>query len=84
MMTSVVSNQARGTRDRTLPTTTQTTQPQKQIQVSQQGIVLLNYNVMFNLLFLLVPSIMFVYIKCIFTLLKVQCDLEGSVYMAGM
>lgn len=33
MMTSVVSNQARGTRDRTLPTTTQTTQPQKQIQV---------------------------------------------------
>lgn len=34
MMTSVVSTQARGTRDRTLPTTTtQTTQPQKQIQV---------------------------------------------------
>lgn len=33
MMTSVVTNQARGTRDRTLPTTTQTTQPQKQIQV---------------------------------------------------
>lgn len=34
MMTSVVSNPARGTRDRALPTTTQTTQPQKQIQVS--------------------------------------------------
>lgn len=33
MMTSVVSNQARGTRDRMLPSTTQTTQPQKQIQV---------------------------------------------------
>ena len=34
MMTSVVSNPARGTRDRALPTTTQTTHPQKQIQVS--------------------------------------------------
>lgn len=33
MMTSLVSNQARGTRDKTLPTTTQTTQQQKQIQV---------------------------------------------------
>lgn len=33
MMTSVASNQARGTRDKLLPTTTQTTQPQKQIQV---------------------------------------------------
>lgn len=36
MMTSVVSNQSRGTRDKTLPTTTQTTQPQKQIQVGFQ------------------------------------------------
>ncbi|XP_032372200.1 ubiquitin-associated protein 2 isoform X1 [Etheostoma spectabile] len=38
MMTSVVSNQARGTRDRTLPTTTQTTQPQKQIQPTAEQI----------------------------------------------
>ncbi|XP_068167088.1 ubiquitin-associated protein 2-like isoform X2 [Antennarius striatus] len=38
MMTSVVSNQARGTRDRTLPTTTQTTQPQKQKQATAEQI----------------------------------------------
>ncbi|XP_073322052.1 ubiquitin-associated protein 2-like isoform X2 [Pagrus major] len=38
MMTSVVSNQARGTRDRTLPSTTQTTQPQKQIQATAEQI----------------------------------------------
>ncbi|XP_022613498.1 ubiquitin-associated protein 2-like isoform X3 [Seriola dumerili] len=38
MMTSVVSNQARGTRDRTLPTTTQNTQPQKQIQATAEQI----------------------------------------------
>ncbi|XP_029367032.1 ubiquitin-associated protein 2-like isoform X3 [Echeneis naucrates] len=38
MMTSLVSNQARGTRDRTLPTTTQTTQPQKQIQATAEQI----------------------------------------------
>ncbi|XP_029915906.1 ubiquitin-associated protein 2-like isoform X2 [Myripristis murdjan] len=38
MMTSVVSNQSRGTRDRTLPTTTQTTQPQKQIQATAEQI----------------------------------------------
>ncbi|XP_042338193.1 ubiquitin-associated protein 2-like isoform X3 [Plectropomus leopardus] len=39
MMTSVVSNQARGTRDRPLPTTTtQTTQPQKQIQATAEQI----------------------------------------------
>ncbi|XP_018523904.1 ubiquitin-associated protein 2 isoform X2 [Lates calcarifer] len=38
MMTSVVSNQARGTRDKTLPTTTQTTQPQKQIQATAEQI----------------------------------------------
>ncbi|XP_071339151.1 ubiquitin-associated protein 2-like isoform X3 [Trachinotus anak] len=38
MMTSVVSNQARGTRDRMLPTTTQTTQPQKQIQATAEQI----------------------------------------------
>ncbi|KAM3610427.1 uncharacterized protein V6R79_004004 [Siganus canaliculatus] len=39
MMTSVVSNQTRGTRDRTLPTTTtQTTQPQKQIQATAEQI----------------------------------------------
>ncbi|XP_051278454.1 ubiquitin-associated protein 2 isoform X3 [Dicentrarchus labrax] len=38
MMTSVVSNQARGARDRTLPTTTQTTQPQKQIQATAEQI----------------------------------------------
>uniref|UniRef100_A0A3Q0R068 Uncharacterized protein n=2 Tax=Heroini TaxID=318529 RepID=A0A3Q0R068_AMPCI len=36
MMTSVVSNQARGTRDKTLPTTTQTTQ--KQIQATAEQI----------------------------------------------
>ncbi|XP_035495937.2 ubiquitin-associated protein 2 isoform X1 [Scophthalmus maximus] len=36
MMTSVVSNPARGTRDRTLPSTTQTTQPQKQIQATAE------------------------------------------------
>lgn len=36
MMTSVASNQARGTRDKLLPTTTHTTQPQKQIQVGLQ------------------------------------------------
>ncbi|XP_030273136.1 ubiquitin-associated protein 2-like isoform X1 [Sparus aurata] len=38
MMTSVVSNQARGTRDRMLPSTTQTTQPQKQIQATAEQI----------------------------------------------
>ncbi|KAM8866202.1 ubiquitin-associated protein 2-like isoform 2-T3 [Synchiropus picturatus] len=38
MMTSVVSNQARGNRDRTLPTSTQTTQPQKQIQATAEQI----------------------------------------------
>ncbi|KAM3849767.1 ubiquitin-associated protein 2-like [Diretmus argenteus] len=38
MMTSVVSNATRGTRDRTLPTTTQTTQPQKQIQPTAEQI----------------------------------------------
>ncbi|CAN9513175.1 unnamed protein product [Ophioblennius macclurei] len=38
MMTSVVSNQARGSRDRTLPTTTQTAQPQKQIQATAEQI----------------------------------------------
>nr|XP_043882240.1 ubiquitin-associated protein 2-like isoform X1 [Solea senegalensis] len=38
MMTSVVSNQARGTRDRTLPSTSQTTQPQKQIQATAEQI----------------------------------------------
>ncbi|XP_045558944.1 ubiquitin-associated protein 2 isoform X4 [Salmo salar] len=38
MMTSVVSNPARGTRDRALPTTTQTTQPQKQIQATAEQI----------------------------------------------
>ncbi|KAK2902058.1 ubiquitin-associated protein 2-like isoform X2 [Channa argus] len=37
MMTSVVSNPARGTRDRILPTTTQT-QPQKQIQATAEQI----------------------------------------------
>ncbi|XP_014324576.1 ubiquitin-associated protein 2-like isoform X1 [Xiphophorus maculatus] len=36
MMTSVVSNPARGPRDKTLPTTTQTTQPQKQIQATAE------------------------------------------------
>ncbi|XP_061527785.1 LOW QUALITY PROTEIN: ubiquitin-associated protein 2-like [Phycodurus eques] len=35
MMTSLVSNQTRGTRDRTLPTTTQTTQKQKQATAEQ-------------------------------------------------
>uniref|UniRef100_A0A8C7C857 Ubiquitin-associated protein 2 n=1 Tax=Oncorhynchus kisutch TaxID=8019 RepID=A0A8C7C857_ONCKI len=38
MMTSVVSNPARGTRDRALPTTTQTTHPQKQIQATAEQI----------------------------------------------
>ncbi|XP_013769502.1 ubiquitin-associated protein 2-like [Pundamilia nyererei] len=38
MMTSLVSNQARGTRDKTLPTTTQTTQQQKQIQATAEQI----------------------------------------------
>ncbi|XP_047237826.1 ubiquitin-associated protein 2-like isoform X2 [Girardinichthys multiradiatus] len=38
MMTSVVSNPARGTRDKMLPTTTQTTQPQKQIQATAEQI----------------------------------------------
>ncbi|XP_008333623.1 ubiquitin-associated protein 2-like isoform X2 [Cynoglossus semilaevis] len=38
MMTSVVSNQARGTRDRALPNTTHTTQPQKQIQATAEQI----------------------------------------------
>ncbi|XP_062237856.1 ubiquitin-associated protein 2-like isoform X1 [Platichthys flesus] len=38
MMTSLVSTQARGTRDRTLPSTTQTTQPQKQIQATAEQI----------------------------------------------
>ncbi len=36
MMTSVGIERARGTRDKALPTTTQTTQPQKQLQVSKQ------------------------------------------------
>lgn len=36
MMTSVGIERARGTRDKALPTTTQTTQPQKQLQVSEQ------------------------------------------------
>ncbi|XP_077571446.1 ubiquitin-associated protein 2-like isoform X2 [Stigmatopora nigra] len=36
MMTSLVSNQARGTRDKTLPSTTQTTHPQKQIQATAE------------------------------------------------
>ncbi|XP_017269379.1 ubiquitin-associated protein 2 isoform X2 [Kryptolebias marmoratus] len=38
MMTSVVSNQTRGIRDKTLPTTTQTTQPQKQIRATAEQI----------------------------------------------
>ncbi|XP_034068405.1 ubiquitin-associated protein 2-like isoform X2 [Gymnodraco acuticeps] len=38
MMTSVVSNPARGPRDRVLPATTQTTQPQKQIQATAEQI----------------------------------------------
>ncbi|KAM9392188.1 ubiquitin-associated protein 2-like isoform 2-T3 [Pholidichthys leucotaenia] len=38
MMTSVVSNQARGTRDKSLPTITQPTQPQKQIQATAEQI----------------------------------------------
>ncbi|XP_062310196.1 ubiquitin-associated protein 2-like isoform X1 [Osmerus eperlanus] len=38
MMTSVVSNPTRGARDRALPTTTQTTQPQKQIQATAEQI----------------------------------------------
>ncbi|XP_061585218.1 ubiquitin-associated protein 2-like [Cololabis saira] len=38
MMTSVVSNQTRGTRDKTLPINTQTTQPQKQIQATAEQI----------------------------------------------
>uniref|UniRef100_A0A8C6U2J7 Ubiquitin associated protein 2b n=1 Tax=Neogobius melanostomus TaxID=47308 RepID=A0A8C6U2J7_9GOBI len=38
MMTSVVSSQTRGTRDRTLPTNTHTTQPQKQIQPTAEQI----------------------------------------------
>ncbi|KAJ4942524.1 hypothetical protein JOQ06_012385 [Pogonophryne albipinna] len=38
MMTSVVSNPARGPRDRALPATTQTTQPQKQIQATAEQI----------------------------------------------
>ncbi|XP_037114556.1 ubiquitin-associated protein 2-like isoform X3 [Syngnathus acus] len=37
-MTSLVSNQTRGTRDRTLPTNTQTTQPQKHIQATAEQI----------------------------------------------
>uniref|UniRef100_A0A8C6U7F3 Ubiquitin associated protein 2b n=1 Tax=Neogobius melanostomus TaxID=47308 RepID=A0A8C6U7F3_9GOBI len=37
-MTSVVSSQTRGTRDRTLPTNTHTTQPQKQIQPTAEQI----------------------------------------------
>ncbi|XP_028312875.1 ubiquitin-associated protein 2-like isoform X2 [Gouania willdenowi] len=38
MMTSVVNNQIRGSRERTIPTTTQTTQPQKQIQATAEQI----------------------------------------------
>ncbi|KAM4578141.1 ubiquitin-associated protein 2-like isoform 1-T1 [Fundulus diaphanus] len=38
MMTSVVSNPTGGTRDKMLPTTTQTTQPQKQIQATAEQI----------------------------------------------
>lgn len=38
MMTSVASNQARGSRDKLLPATTQTTQPQKQIQATAEQI----------------------------------------------
>ncbi|XP_060927209.1 ubiquitin-associated protein 2-like isoform X2 [Limanda limanda] len=38
MMTSLAGTQARGTRDRTLPSTTQTTQPQKQIQATAEQI----------------------------------------------
>ncbi|XP_036069432.1 uncharacterized protein LOC112147932 isoform X5 [Oryzias melastigma] len=38
MMTSVVSNHTRGTRDKTLPVATQTTQPQKQIQATAEQI----------------------------------------------
>ncbi|XP_029998806.1 ubiquitin-associated protein 2-like isoform X2 [Sphaeramia orbicularis] len=38
MMTSVISSQARGTRDRMLPTNTNTTQPQKQIQPTAEQI----------------------------------------------
>uniref|UniRef100_A0A672SX38 Ubiquitin associated protein 2b n=1 Tax=Sinocyclocheilus grahami TaxID=75366 RepID=A0A672SX38_SINGR len=37
MMTSVVTDAARGNRDRALPQTTHTSQPQKQIQVSRTG-----------------------------------------------
>jgi len=36
MMTSVGIERARDTRDKALPTTTQTTQPQKQLQVGEQ------------------------------------------------
>ncbi len=35
MMTSVVTDAARGNRDKALPQTTHTSQPQKQIQVSR-------------------------------------------------
>lgn len=38
MMSSVVSNPPRATRDKALPTTTQTTQPQKQIQATAEQI----------------------------------------------
>ncbi|XP_020561528.1 ubiquitin-associated protein 2 isoform X1 [Oryzias latipes] len=38
MMTSLVSNHTRGTRDKTLPVATQTTQPQKQIQATAEQI----------------------------------------------
>ncbi|XP_043087739.1 ubiquitin-associated protein 2-like [Puntigrus tetrazona] len=38
MMTSVGVERARGTRDKTLPTTTQTTQPQKQLQATAEQI----------------------------------------------
>uniref|UniRef100_A0A8C7WY32 UBA domain-containing protein n=1 Tax=Oryzias sinensis TaxID=183150 RepID=A0A8C7WY32_9TELE len=37
-MTSLVSNHTRGTRDKTLPVATQTTQPQKQIQATAEQI----------------------------------------------
>uniref|UniRef100_A0A4W4G5A9 UBA domain-containing protein n=1 Tax=Electrophorus electricus TaxID=8005 RepID=A0A4W4G5A9_ELEEL len=38
MMTSLGSDRARGTRDKVLPTTTQTTQPQKQLQATAEQI----------------------------------------------
>lgn len=40
MMTSVGVERTRGTRDKALPTNTQTTQPQKQLQVSKQQLLI--------------------------------------------